>query len=181
MTRRQSVLSAAGWLGAAIVWAFACLAVASFDPHDWPSHAIYPHPETANMCGTIGAWMAYTLIAAVGPGVWPLLVCTGAVIGLRVYGKKVDDLPFRAAGVAAVTLATATAAAHFDFGGFVLPEGEGGILGIAASGAAESAFGVAGLRLSIIFAGVAGLLLTADEIFIGWPRKWLAALAEDTD
>ena len=181
MNRRQSVLVAAGWMAAAGVWAFSALAVFSFNATDWPSHAIYPHPATANMCGTIGAWIAYVLISTVGPGVVPLLLGTGGVIALRVYGRKVDDLWFRAGGVLSLTLAVAAASTHFGFGNFGLPEGEGGLLGIASSRAAESAFGTAGLRLSIAFAAIAGLLLAADELIIGLPKKWLAGDDESSD
>ena len=81
MTQRPSVVRTVGWLLAGGGWVFAALSLWSFSIGDWPSHASYPHPQPqANWCGTIGAWMAYQLYAAVGPGAWVVIAVTGLLV-----------------------------------------------------------------------------------------------------
>src|SRR5689334_16867488 len=49
-------------------WAFLLLALGSFSPTDWPSHTVFPYPATANLCGTVGAYVAYWCFFAIGQG-----------------------------------------------------------------------------------------------------------------
>ena len=48
------------------LWLFLLLSLASFHATDWPSHAVFPHPATRNLCGSAGAFIAVSNATA-GP------------------------------------------------------------------------------------------------------------------
>ena len=166
----MGVVRAAAWLVAAAVWLFVTLAVAWFNPADWPSHAVRPWGETSNIGGEVGAWVAYQLIAAVGPGVWPLLAATGTLCALRFAGVAVKDLWLRAAGLLVVVAATAALFAHLKTSIYPLPEGDGGVIGLASAYYLRLHFGPAGSLMGMLLALIVGLLLTADELVMKLPR-----------
>src|SRR5437870_4476734 len=56
----------------AAVWVFLLLSLGSFHPTDWPSHDVYPYPPIQNLCGTVGAFIAYYSFLAIGQGVFPI-------------------------------------------------------------------------------------------------------------
>ncbi len=173
MTQRPSVVRTVGWLLAGGVWVFLALALWSFRVTDWPSHASFPYPTARNWCGSIGAWTAYQLYAAVGQGAWAVIAATGLLVLLRVLDYKVKDLWLRAAGLAVLTVAIAAVFAELGWNLSGLPEGDGGVFGIAAGGYLKQHFGVAGTRLALILASLAGLLLVADELVVTVPARML--------
>src|SRR5689334_14083297 len=97
---------------AAGIWVFMLLALASFHPSDWPSHAAYPYPATANLCGSAGAFVAYHLFVALGQGVFPLMLFAGVCVVLIAFQGKVDDLWLRFAGILLMSVAFAAAVHH---------------------------------------------------------------------
>ena len=163
------------WLLAAGAWLFVALAVAGFDAADWPGHAVRPlAEEVSNRAGAAGAFIAYHLVAAVGPGVWPLLAGTGVLCVLRFASVGVGDLWLRAIGLAVLVTATAAGAAHLGTNLYAMPEGDGGVVGLAASFHLERHFNVAGTRLALLLAVAVGLLLAADELVVKWPAKLIS-------
>ncbi len=174
MTQRPSVVRTVGWMLAGGVWVFLALSLWSFSASDWPSHATYPYPETArNWCGSFGAWIAYQLYAAVGPGAWAIIAATGLLVLLRILDYKVGDLWLRAAGLAVLAVSIAACFAEFGWNLTGFPEGDGGIFGIASAGYLRQHFGVAGTRLALLLASLAGLLLVADELVVTVPARLL--------
>ena len=174
MPDRSGALRTAAWLVAAGIWFFVAAAVWTYAPADWPSHAVYPHGEVQNVGGRVGAWLAYQLVAAVGPGVWPILLATGTLCALRFAGVRVGDLWLRAAGLAVLAVATAAIFAHLNTAHHGLPEGDGGVFGVAAAHHLGRHFGVAGTRLILLLGLGVGLLLVADELFFKLPGRVLA-------
>ena len=170
-----------GWLLAAGAWFFVALSVWSFSPMDWPSHAVYPHGPVQNVAGRVGAWAAYGLVSAVGPGVWPLLAATGVLCVLGFAGVRVRDLWLRSLGLFVLVVAVAATFAHLGTTQTGLPEGDGGVLGLAASFHLGRHFGVAGTRLALLLGTIAGLLLVADELFLKLPPYLLRKLAGARD
>src|SRR5215218_6837235 len=111
-------------------WSFLLLALGSFQPTDWPSHTVFPHPATQNLCGTAGAFVAYYFFLAIGQGVFPLLFFTGVSLVLLTFQSRIGDLWMRAIGLGLLSIAFAAAVHHFRPGSAIgFPEGQGGIVG----------------------------------------------------
>jgi S-DNA-T family DNA segregation ATPase FtsK/SpoIIIE len=154
----------------ASLWVFLLLSLASFHATDWPSHAVYPHPTTRNLCGSVGAFVAYYCFLAIGQGVFPLLFFTGVCLVLLTFQSRIGDLWMRAIGLALLSIAFAAAVHHFKPGsptGF--PEGQGGIVGIGAASFLQNHFNTVGTRLILLSTVLIGLLLAADDLVLRTP------------
>src|SRR5688572_7321889 len=151
-------------------WAFLLLALASFHPTDWPSHQVYPYPETQNLCGSAGAFVAYHLFFAIGQGVFPVLFFSGICLALFLFHNHISDLWLRGIGLALLSIAFAAMVHLIRPGSYEsFPEGYGGIVGIAASAFLKSHFSTAGTSLVLATAFLVGLLLAADDLVIRAP------------
>lgn len=152
------------------VWAFLLMSLASFHPEDWPSHQVYPYPPIQNLCGPVGAYIAYHLFFAIGQGIFPVLFFTGICLALLLFHNQISDLWLRAIGLALLSIAFAAMVhlirpgSHDSF-----PEGHGGIIGIGASSFLKDHFSTAGSSLILVTAFLIGLLLVADELVIRAP------------
>jgi S-DNA-T family DNA segregation ATPase FtsK/SpoIIIE len=169
------------WIPAAVAiggWLFLLLSVASFHATDWPSHAVYPYPATANLCGPAGAVVAYGLFLLVGQGAFPVLLFSGITVVLFVAQNRVSDPWMRTIGLALLAVAFAAAVHQVHPGSENgLPEGQGGILGIGASTFLQAHFSTAGTRVVLGTALLVGLLLAADDLVVKGPAYLLAAAA----
>src|SRR5436190_536723 len=78
-----SVARRVAWVVAAGAWLFLAVALLSFNSADAPSHvvAVHNHPA-ANLCGTVGALIAYWSYWVIGYGAWVMLA--GALIYLSI-------------------------------------------------------------------------------------------------
>lgn len=153
------------------VWLFAAISVLSFSPSDWPSHAVYPYPEQIhNLCGPAGAFIAYWVRYAVGPGVYPVLFFSAVFLGLWMSRSRVSDLWLRAIGI--VVLAVSFGAiVHQLSGGSIrgLPEGNGGVMGIASAHFLQTHFNKLGAMLVLVSSMIVGLILAADDLALRTP------------
>jgi S-DNA-T family DNA segregation ATPase FtsK/SpoIIIE len=169
------------WISVALTigtWCFLLFAVASFHPTDWPSHAVQPYPPTANLCGPVGAFVAYYLFLVIGQGAFPVLFFTGVCVVLYVAHNRVSDPWMRAIGLLLLSIAFAAMVHHFEPGSQNgLPEGQGGILGIGAATYLQTHFSTAGTRLILLTAMVIGLVLVADDLVLKAPAIVGAALS----
>ena len=112
-------------------WFFLLFAVGSFQATDWPSHAVQPYPPVANLCGSVGAFVAYYLFLIFGQGAFPILFFTGVCVVLYVAQNRVSDPWMRAIGLLLLSISFAAMVHHFEPGSENgLPEGQGGILGL---------------------------------------------------
>src|SRR5690606_6457844 len=108
MDRSQVIRRIVLFLGVGL-WFFLLLSIGSFHPADYPSHRVYPYPPTHNLCGVVGAFIAYYLFAFIGQGIFPILFFAGVILALVVFRNPVSDLWMRVAGIALITIAfTAT-------------------------------------------------------------------------
>src|SRR5580704_19279182 len=98
------------------LWIFLLLALGSFHVTDWPSHAVEPNPPTRNLCGNVGAAVAYYSFLAVGQGVFPILFFTGICLAMFVVHCEVSDLWMRAIGLVLLATAFAATVHHFKPG-----------------------------------------------------------------
>ena len=148
-------------------WGFAALSLASFSATDWPSHASYPYGPPANWCGSAGAAVAYGLLAAVGAGAWPAVGLLGLAVVAGLWGRRLADPWMRGLGLLLLT-ATAAAAVHHVRPGTAggLPEGSGGLVGIASAEVLQAHFGVVGTRLVLAVSLLVALVLAADDLLL---------------
>ncbi len=172
--RNTFVIAAAG------IWVFLLLALGSFSPTDWPSHAVYPHPaDTSNLCGKIGSLVAYYCFLAIGQGVFPVLFFSGVAVAMWLFKHRVGDMWLRVIGLTLLTIAFAAAVHHLKPGSMTgLPEGHGGILGITASSFLQSHFSTTGTRLVLVIAILVGLFLAADDLVLRTPAAAIGAWHE---
>lgn len=166
----RTVAVFAGLVLCAVAW----VSVLTFDAHDWPSPAAYPpNDPTRNACGRLGALLAYALLHYVGPGTYPLLLFAAAGAIVRLARDAMPDFPLRAIGVLLLTVVTSSTvslvAAPPTHG---LPEGNGGILGIAAVALMQRYMSGIGVALVLIASTIVGLLLAADDVVLRAPRAW---------
>jgi S-DNA-T family DNA segregation ATPase FtsK/SpoIIIE len=130
--------------------------------------------EVSNVAGRVGAFIAYHLVAAVGPAVWPLLAGLVVLCTMKSAGFKTTDLWLRSVGMLVLVASVAGAFSHLGTSIYGLPEGDGGVVGLTASHHLGQHFGIAGTRLVLLVGTIVGLLLVADELFVRWPMKLLA-------
>jgi len=92
---------------------------------------------------------------------------------LRILDYSVGDLWLRFIGLVVLTVGLAALFAEMGWGLVGLPEGDGGVFGIASAGFLRQHFGPAGTRLALILSCVAGLVLVADELAVTAPLRML--------
>src|SRR5437764_9383400 len=146
----------------ACVWVFVLLALGSFHPTDWPSHAVYPYQAVQNLCGNPGAFVAYWTFYTLGQGIFPILFFSGICITLYLFGNRVSDVWLRTIGIALLSVAFASAVHLIRPGSNdALPAATAGLIGISASGCLKSHCNTLLTSLILLCAFTVGLLLAA--------------------
>jgi len=159
-------------------WLFLLFAVGSFHATDWPSHAVGVYAPVENLCGAVGAVVAYYLFLVFGQGAFPILFFSGVCVVLYVAHNRVSDPWMRVVGLLLLSISFAAAVHHIQPGSENgLPEGQGGILGIGAATFLQSHFSTAGTRLVLMTAMLIGLILAADDLVLKVPQVVGAAIA----
>ncbi len=151
------------------IWIFAGLSLMTFHATDWPSHAVYPWGPTQNLCGPVGAFLAYHVFNLCGAGGFALLFFGGLYLGMKIWGQTLGDFWLRAFGLILVCVAMGSITHLLAPGSGGMPEGSGGILGIGTSAYLASHFNNTGTALVLIVAFLLGVLLAADELVIRMP------------
>ncbi|HEV7300261.1 MAG TPA: DNA translocase FtsK [Tepidisphaeraceae bacterium] len=152
------------------VWLFVLLSIASFHDSDWPSHNVYPHGTTQNLCGSAGAFVAYWTYAAIGQGVFPILAFTGFCCIAFIFQAKVGDWWMRLIGLTLISVAFATVVHHLYPGSNTsFPEGNGGWVGISFSTYLHGHLNTVGTRLVLGVTILVGILLAADDLLARVP------------
>jgi DNA segregation ATPase FtsK/SpoIIIE, S-DNA-T family len=170
MLQRSHILKPLALFFATAVWVFLICALGSFHATDWPSHAVYPYAATQNVCGPVGAFVAYWSYLAIGQGVFPLLFFSGVCLAMAFYHTRLSDPWLRAMGLLMLSIAFAAFVNHFKPGsssGF--PEGSGGVIGIGTAAFLQSHFNTVGTSLILLTAILVGLLLAADDLVLRAP------------
>jgi S-DNA-T family DNA segregation ATPase FtsK/SpoIIIE len=170
MLQRSHILKPLALFFATGTWLFLLCALGSFRATDWPSHAVYPYPPTQNVCGPVGAFVAYWCYLAIGQGVFPLLFFSGVCLAMAFYHTRLSDPWLRAAGLVMLSIAFAAFVHNFKPGsssGF--PEGSGGVIGIGTAAFLQTHFSTVGTSLILMTAILVGLLLAADDLVLSAP------------
>jgi len=161
---------------AGCLWVFFLLALASFHASDWPSHGVYPYPPIQNLCGSVGAGIAYYCFLLIGQGVFPMIFFSGVCLALLMYHNRLTDAWLRCIGLLILSIAFA-AMVHRIHGGTQggFPEGAGGIVGIATASFLQMHFNTVGTLFVLMVCMVVGLLLAADDLVMRAPGIAAAA------
>jgi DNA segregation ATPase FtsK/SpoIIIE, S-DNA-T family len=178
MSVRQRVLHSAPLIGFALAIVFLGLSMGGYDPADPPGHGAEPvnQPPT-NPCGPVGAVFAHILFNTLGWSSWLLLLGIAVVNLLVTTRRPVPDKHGPAIGFGLVLVVTA---------GFIhkiaptlMPSpaiGSGGYVGALVAIFLEVHFGPVGMGLILAAAGLFGLALCYDVVFL-WPiqeiRGWI--------
>lgn len=155
-----AVLAAAVFLG---------LSLASYDPADPPAHAVFPpRAQAVNLCGEIGARIAYELFTNFGHGAYFILFAL-AVFDLRLFSREqVGDATVRLLGAAMMLLAVCVAAQLILA---PLPSssllGSGGAVGAWGTILLDKHFSKVGTLVLVGAVGLSGLLLTGEVRLFG--------------
>ncbi len=169
------------WVAAAGLWLFVVLALASFSTADWPSRAVavYNDPPQ-NLCGPVGALIAWWSYAVVGVGVWVILVGIAGYLVLTAGARRVGHPIVRAAGLLLMAMAVSgfhgLFAARFEAIGGILPGTPGGLLAFAAVNELTGRFSDVGTLL-LLTAGLAvGAVVAVDRLVMAIPAAFAAML-----
>jgi len=178
-TARIQTLRTCAVIAGLAVCALAWVSLLTFDAHDWPSPAAWPHREPVNnACGRGGSLLAYELLHYLGEGAYPLVLFATVGAVARLARDAIADLPFRLIGVALLVSVTSVSVALISpYAPHGLPEGNGGVLGIALLAGLQHYFSAAGTALILLCALIVGVLLAADDLVLrvpgayGWIRR----------
>lgn len=146
----------------------------SFDIGDAPSKYTSPHnTPPANWCGSIGAFLAYYLMFYIGPGVFAMFISLAWSLATSIAGVKITQPALRAVGLT-LLVAAVSSTVHllwpYTTGAF--PQGNGGLLGIAAGSFLKAHFAILGTSIIVGCTWVVGAILLADSIVIAIAR-WI--------
>ncbi|MDA0284419.1 MAG: DNA translocase FtsK 4TM domain-containing protein [Planctomycetota bacterium] len=143
---------------------FVGLSMLSFDPGDPPARLVHPVRELPlNLCGELGAQLAYNLRAAFGIGAW-FVVLALAVFDFRLLSRGPDKAVRQKAVGALLMLGSLCVmlqllAPDLASGQIV---GSGGYLGAWGVAAFENHFATTGLLILLSSSFLSGLVLVAD-------------------
>lgn len=170
MEQRLQVIRGCVILLAVFVCAFLWLAILSFDPSDWPSPHVWPHPEPAsNNGGRAGAWLAYHMFLYFGKGAYAAVLGLTVAIFVLMRQGRLPALWQRVLGIS-LMIVVVSAVAHLFTGshGQAWPELRGGVLGyIIASWLQQS---VKWMTLPILaYAMLVGMIFTAEGLMMKVP------------
>jgi S-DNA-T family DNA segregation ATPase FtsK/SpoIIIE len=160
------------WVALATALLFLTLSLASFDPEDPPSHLVAVHnADPRNLCGEVGALVAYHAQHVLGPGAWVLVGGIGLFLAAASVGRRPAHAPLRLMGL--ILLAVAVSA-----GQRLLLPSAGTMAGAPAGLLAEvtvvelaARFGTAGTLLLLVAAGALGVVVAADEMLVALARS----------
>jgi S-DNA-T family DNA segregation ATPase FtsK/SpoIIIE len=153
-----------GWLACLFGW----VCFLTFDPADAPSCDVWPHPDSPhNLCGPVGATIAYYAFLYLGVAVYPLLFLLNSVVLAATRGGPVSDPWLRFLGFVLVGAAFATAAAlTLPPSDRYLITGPGGLVGAALAGLLFPALQAVGTWLLLALVVVVGTVLAADNVLM---------------
>jgi S-DNA-T family DNA segregation ATPase FtsK/SpoIIIE len=156
--------------------AFLMVSILSFDPADPPGHSVYPpNAKVHNLCGTAGAYAAWSILAAIGDGAYAMLLFLIFGSFLWVSRISTEDKIFRIIGAALLVLDVTVAAAMIASGAR-MPESNGGLFGLGIWQYLEPRMGAFGTVLLMIPVGLVGLILLTDTFLVTVPLmilRWL--------
>ncbi|MFO1096167.1 MAG: DNA translocase FtsK 4TM domain-containing protein [Planctomycetaceae bacterium] len=158
---------------------FVALSLYSFDPADPPGFTVYPaNSHVLNLCGPVGAQVAFHLRDALGLGSW-LLLGTLLLADLQLFSRRgLSDPVIRSFGWLCVLIAVC-AALQVIVPGFGPVVGSGGYVGAWSRTILAEHFSIGGGMIVIATLICAGLLMSGDlwVLRLGWKAAAFPLLA----
>jgi S-DNA-T family DNA segregation ATPase FtsK/SpoIIIE len=154
-----------GLTACALLWP----AMLTFHAGDWPSPHQYPHNSpAANLCGPVGAFVAYMLRYYLGDGAYPLLLFATLAAGMKLVRGQIGYMAERVFGLI-LFVACTSASAHLVASPATadLPVGHGGVIGFALGDYLGQHLRVLGTIIILGSCLIVGLLFVTE----GWVLK----------
>jgi S-DNA-T family DNA segregation ATPase FtsK/SpoIIIE len=176
MSVRQRVLRSAPLIASTLAIVFLALSLLCYDPADPPGFSAEPvNSPPANACGPVGAVLAHALFITLGWSSWLLVLGLAVVNLLFTVRRPVPDRLGPALGFVLVVLVMAGFIHKVAPGLRPSPAvGTGGYAGAVVAIFLELHFGLAGLFLILVAAGLFGLALCHDVLVL-WPLEEVRA------
>lgn len=167
------------WVFLALVWALLCAALLSHTPADVFGHASSASPDVPlNWIGSAGAFVSHELVSFFGIGAW-ILLGAGLVALVHVgFVGPISHAGVRTVGILLVAVAVPTAHALLIPGISRMPEGGGGLIGIAFADVLSTAMGMLGTILTLSAASLLGLWVAYDRLIYDVPARIAVKAAE---
>ena len=170
------------WVAAAGLWLFLVTALASFALADWPSYAVaVQNDPPRNLCGPVGALIAWWSYSVVGVGAWVILAGAAGYLGLTAAGRRVGHPVVRAAGLLIMALAVSSfhglLAARFESVSAVVPAAPGGLLAFAVVTELTGRFSNVGTLLLVTAGFAVGAVVAVDRLVLAIPEVLAALVA----
>ena len=152
-----------------VFYSFVLLSCASYSWTDWPSGRLAPHPwPVANLCGPVGAWLAYQVLSFLGYAVFVVLIFAAAWSLLRLLNREIVDLLLRGIGLALLVLSISAISylliPSLNFPATnPLPFTAGGVVGLLLGSFLLDQLSRWGSALVLTASLLVGLLLAADS------------------
>ncbi|MCH7702273.1 MAG: DNA translocase FtsK 4TM domain-containing protein, partial [Planctomycetes bacterium] len=161
--------TAAGPLLALAAACFLWVAILTWNPADWPNPNHRPFNEpAANACGRAGAWTAYWIAYYVGDGALPLTLFVTLVSLMALLRHPAEHLGRRIVGVGLLVVVTSASSEMIaGHSRWTIPEGPGGVLGMAVTGYLRANVSNFGAILVLGYLFLIGLMLAAA----GWGSR----------
>ncbi|NQV23268.1 MAG: DNA translocase FtsK 4TM domain-containing protein [Rhodopirellula sp.] len=154
---------------------FVGLSMLSFDPGDPPGRLVHPVREVPlNLCGELGAQLAYGLRAAFGIGAWFVVVALAA-FDFRLLSRGPDNAVWQKAIGTSLMLASLCVMLHLLAPDFASGQivGSGGYVGAWGVAAFEEHVATTGLLILLSSSFLAGLVLVADTSVVTRALRFL--------
>jgi S-DNA-T family DNA segregation ATPase FtsK/SpoIIIE len=151
-----------------LVVIFLALSLAGYHPGDAPGLGAEPaNDPPTNPCGPVGATLAFVLFQALGWASYLFLAGVGVVDFLLFRRRTIPEIRLQLIGFA-LTLVVTAALVHRVCPDLERspPVGSGGYLGALEVMFLEAEFGPAGMFLILTAAGLTGLVLCSDVLFV---------------
>ena len=150
---------------------FVLVSLFSFNVNDWPNPDVAPARVEHNLCGRVGAFVAYYSYYYLGPAAMLVVASAAAWLFFYCLSKPVEQLLLRWVGVLLIGSAISTSYYLVAPGGInSLSQGNGGVLGIALGHFLLKYTALTGSSLIIAATLLVGLLLAADNLILLLPK-----------
>jgi DNA segregation ATPase FtsK/SpoIIIE, S-DNA-T family len=149
----------------------------SFNIYDWPNPDVAPARPEHNLCGPVGAYLAYQNNYYLGPAGAAFLMAMAIWLVLHSMQRPIEQVILRITGVILFGSALSAGAYLINHGNAQsLSHGNGGVLGIALGHFLLNNTALTGAILVLTATAIVGLLLAADNIVLLLPKLLLQTL-----
>lgn len=174
--RRALLWQRIGWFSGVLVWLFVAIALAGYNPTDWPAPNVVPHnAPTMNPAGSMGALIAHFIYTLCGYSAWVALGLLAIVLVVTAAGRYVTHAAVRVVGGLLIVACVACAQALVMPKSGPVMEFSGGIVGTVGSDVLRDRFGpiIAG---GVIALGIAIGATVALDVWAFLVAMWTGRL-----